>query len=240
LPAASNTLVADAVRALEGALGMELVTAALVGAAMNPSRADRARAPEILAVVSHGDRIHLVELARALTPVMQRGARIRVVTKREIERSLDVFALEIADWKARHRVLSGADMLGELVVAPKDLRHAIEMELRGVVRRLRNRLLAGLATHRDDPTEAILAGYDRVIVSAFHALTLAGEEAPAGEPAVLERIGAIVKADVADFTATLAAIRRAETRVDPIKAFEALLGFTEKLVEWVDQIEVGA
>lgn len=240
LPAAANALVADAVSALEGALGMELVSASLVGAAMNPSRADRARAPEILVVVAHGDRIHLPELSRSLAPVMSRNARIRVITKRELERSLDVFALEIADWKARHRVLSGVDLLGEVEIARKDLRHAIETELRGLVRRLRNRLLAGLAAHRDDPTDAILAGYDRVIVSAFHALTLAREEAPASETAVLERIGAIAGVRADDFSATLSTIRRAEARVDPVKAFDVLLGFTEKLIEWVDHVEVGA
>lgn len=240
LPSGANALVADAVQAIERALGMELVGAALIGAAMNPARGDRARAPEILVVVSHADRIRLVELATAFAPVMQRGARIRLVSDGEISRSVDVFALEIADWKARHRVLAGKDFLSSLEIAPKDLRFSIEMELRGIIRRMRNRLLAGLAAHRDDPTDAILAGYDRIVVSAHHAIRLAGEEPPSGEAEMLAVVGGLAKAEVGDFAATLAILRRGEVRVDAVKAFEAMLSFTQRFAEWIDALEVSA
>jgi hypothetical protein len=240
LPAATNALLADAVSTIEKSLGMELASAALIGSAMNPTRGDRARAPEILVIVSHAERIRLVELATAFAPFMRRGARVRVVSEGEIARSLDVFALEIADWKARHRVLAGKDVLGALEIQPAHLRFGIEMELRGIVRRIRNRILAGLAAGRDDPTDAILAGYDRIVIAAYHAIRLSGGEPPNGEPEVLEAAGALAKAEVGDFAATLATIRRGEARIDPVKAFEALLVFTEKFTDWVDRLEVSS
>lgn len=239
LPAGTTALLSDAVQAIERALGMELVGAALIGSAMNPSRADRARLPEILVVVSHADRIRLKELASTFAAVMQRGARIRIVSEGEITRSLDVFALEIADWKARHRVLAGKDFLASLEIRPSDLRFSIEMELRGIVRRMRNRILAGLAAHRDDPTDAIVAGYDRIIVAAHHALVLAGEEPPADEASMLEAIGRLAGADVSAFAAILKVIRRAETRLDALEAFESMHAFTQRFADWIDSLEVG-
>lgn len=161
----TNVLLARAVESLEKSLGKGLEAAVLIGAAMNPTRGDRARAPEILVVATEASIRDLTALATGLGPVMRDGVRLRVITPRDLARSLDVFALEIAEWKARHHVLAGTDPFEKLELAPKDLRHGIEMELRGLTRRIRNRVLTGLATKRDDPREALVAGYDRLPVA---------------------------------------------------------------------------
>lgn len=234
LDAKTNALLARATEVLEKTLGKGLEAALLIGTAMNPTRGDRTRAPEILVLASETSIEDLSRLASALGPVMRDGVRVRVLTPRDLARSLDVFALEIAEWKARHRVLFGADPLEKVELAPKDLRHGIEMELRGLTRRIRNRVLTGLATKRDDPREALVAGYDRLLVASFHLLELAGRERPTDEPEILRAVGELAKVDAKPLLTHLVTLRSGAGKVDPLPVSSALLAFAEALTEHVD------
>jgi hypothetical protein len=240
LPSRTNQLIEQAVRSLQQALGDGLDAALLVGTAMNPSRADRARAPEVLAMIGSGVQLDVHALARALHGPMTAGARVRIVTRRELERSCDVFALEIADWKARHRVLLGEDPLSELAVKPAHLRHALETELRGLSRRIRNRLLTGLATdaQRDDPKNAVIAGFDGFVVAAYHALALLGEEPPSDEPAIVRAFVKHLGLGATRFLGHLEILRKGEQKLDLVEAFGALSELIEPAIELVDAHEV--
>lgn len=230
----TNRLLSTAVEALEKSLGKGLESALLIGTAMNPARGDRARAPEILVVATAASLDDLSKLAAALGPAMRDGVRLRVLTPRDLERSRDVFALEIAEWRARYRVLAGRDVLEAVTLEAKDLRHGLETELRGLMRRMRNRVLTGLTTKRDDPREALVAGYDRLLVASYHLLRLEEREPPAEEPAILRAVGELVKADPTPLLAHLATARTGSGKLDPLSALAALLAFTEAVTEHVD------
>lgn len=241
LPPRAARHIEQAVTALASALGPDLEAAALVGAAMNPARADRGQAPEVLAITTDGALRDLAPLARALHDPMKAGVRVRVLTRRELQRSCDVFALEIAEWKARHALLHGVEPFAGCESSRADLRRAIETELRGLSRRIRNRVLTALATDatRDDPRAALLAGVDRLVVSAWHALRLAGEAPPAEEPAILRALAARVDAAAAAdaLVPHLDALRRG-AKVDTLAALYALLALVDRAIDHVDSLAV--
>lgn len=239
LPEKTQALVEATAAALDKALGRTLEATLLVGNAMNPARPDRARNPEILAFTEGGRAPDLVQLSRALHEPMGKGARVRVLTHRELDRSCDVFALEIAEWKARHLLVSGKDVLSRLTVDPYDLRHGLETELRGLSRRIRNRLLTGLATdgRRDDPGDAVLVGYDRFLVCGYHALVLFGAVPPRDEMGIVKAVGERLKIRHAEVSVHLAALRTGEVKVDSIRAFADLVAMSEPLLDAVDAFE---
>jgi hypothetical protein len=236
LPPKTRKLIDETVAALAGVLAGDFDAAALVGAAMNPARADRARAPEIIALAPAPRLMDLAPIARALHDVMRAGARVRLLSRRELERSCDVFTLEIAEWKARHHVLHGADLFADLTWTPADLRRSLETELRGLSRRIRNRVLAGVATDgaRDDPRQAVVDGMDRLLVAAYHALRLLGEEPPVEEPALLRALAARAGADAEPLQQHLAAARSGDAPRAPFPALAALLAVVEPAIEMID------
>ena len=240
LPARSWQLVERSVAALREALGERLAAAVLVGTAANPAHQHRARAPEILAVVGDG-ALDAAALARGLRGPMGDGARVRLVSRRELARSCDVFALEVAEWKARSLLLFGDDPFAALEVRPADLRHGLETELRGLGRRIKNRVLTGLATgeKRDDPRQAVIDGVDRLVVVAHHALLLLGADPPHDEPALVRALAERAKADAEPLLAELARVRAGE-RIDPAQALEALLAVVEPATTLVDELTVPA
>lgn len=239
LPARALAAIETARAAIERALGGQLVALAIVGAALNPSRGDRGQAPELLAVVSGDYFAKMGALSEALAPSMRAGVRVRLLTSDEIERAADVFALEFSEWKSRHRVLVGADPFAALVVKPEHLRHSIELELRGLSRRIRNRVLAGIAAgpSRDDPSQAIRDGVDRLMVIAHHALALDGGESVNEEPAMLKALHARCAVETEPLRAVLAAARSGKAIGAPIDALRALVTVSDALAQWVDRWE---
>ncbi len=65
------------------------------------------------------------------------GALPLMMTRSEWQRSADAYPLEIAEMRTGYRVLRGSDPLHAMVVAPADLRQALEREFRGKLLRLR-------------------------------------------------------------------------------------------------------
>jgi hypothetical protein len=236
LPAATRKLIDQTVAALSGALGEDLEAAALIGNAMNPARGDRARNPEIIALAPAPRLADLAPIARALHDVMVAGARVRLLSRLELHRSCDVFTLEIAEWRARHHLLHGADIFENLTWTPAEMRHSLETELRGISRRIRNRVLAGVATDgaRDDPQQAVRDGIDRLLVAAYHALGLLGEEQPAEESAVLRAFAARVGGDAEPLQRHLTAARTGHALSNPIVALGELLAIVEPAIVMID------
>ena len=239
LPARALAAIETAKAAIHGALGEQLVALSIVGAALNPSRSDRAQAPELLAVVSGDYFAKMGALSEALAPSMRAGVRVRLLTSEEIERAADVFALEFSEWKSRHRMLVGVDPFAKVEVKPEHLRHSIELELRGLSRRIRNRVLAGIAAgpSRDDPSQAIRDGVDRLIVIAHHALALDGGEPVNEEPAMLEALRARCAVQTEALVGVLSAVRSGKAIGAPIDALRALVTASDGLAQWVDRWE---
>ncbi|MDP3275802.1 MAG: hypothetical protein Q8Q09_11440 [Deltaproteobacteria bacterium] len=239
LPATTRELIEQTRSLLATTLGADLEAICLIGSAVNPSRGDRARSPELLCIVAHDRLAELADLAKAIARPMQQGVRVRLLTREELDRSSDVFALEIAEWKARHRLIHGADPFATVTWTRADLRRAIETELRGLTRRVRNRVLAGMAVGpaRDNPARAVADGVDCLLVAAHHVLVMVDGEAPTEESALLSKLSEKTKVDVSRLVAVLPTLRAANTSPSTMDTLNALLAITEATTRWVDGLE---
>lgn len=162
-----------------------------------------------------------------------------LVSRGEWGRATDVFPLEITDMLASYRVLRGSDPLEGIAVAPADLRHALETELRGKLIRLRQ----GYALLSGDP-EALGALAIRTASAALvlcrAMLVLIGKSAvpPADGEAIVRECAAA--AGFAPEGLLEVARRRGdrEWRCDPA-VFEGYLDAVARMAMHVDQLQPG-
>jgi len=241
LPAKTRGWIDDAVGAAERALGDGFVAAALVGAAATPSRQDRAQGPQVLVIAKALPMDAVRRLGEAARPAMKKGVRLRTLTSSELERSCDVFALEVAEWRDRHVLLAGDDPFARCDITDADLRHGLEAGFRGLKRRLRNRVLADLGSggRTDHADAAIREALERLLALAHHALALDGAEPPREEPALIEAFAKAVGASPAPALALRARVRKAEPIRAPLEDVEALLTLIEPGADYIDQMEHG-
>ena len=161
---------------------------------------------------------------------------ILVFSMDELRCSADVFAIELLDIKARHKVLYGGDCFAELEV-PMDL-HRIELEheLRTKLIRLRqayievsgdSKRLLGLLT---DSVTSFLTLFR-------HTLIAFGDEPPAHRHEVLDRLAARLGVDVAPFH-TVLEIREEKRRpkeIDVNAVGRAYLASVQRIADEVDR-----
>jgi len=110
------------------------------------------------------------------TPLLMTGA--------ELERSTDVFVIELMDLQSHHRVLYGEDMLERLAISTQFHRVQVEYELREKLILLRQRML--LAAGNDGKLWELMFRSLSAFAALFrHALLLLGERAPQSKREVL-------------------------------------------------------
>jgi predicted nucleotidyltransferase len=125
-----------------------------------------------------------------------------VFTIEELQRSADVFAIELLDIKARHRMLYGDDFLAALEV-PLHLHHLqVERELRSKWLRLRQTILQ--APHRNRVLLQIMLDSVSAFCALFrHALLALGQPLPPTKREAIDGIAAMTGADPSAFHAVL-------------------------------------
>jgi hypothetical protein len=131
-------IVTDAARELAALFPDDLRSLVLYGSAagadFRPDRSDINFAVILNAVTA----THLGRIAQWWYGWRARRVSVPLVMSRtDVERSLDVFPLEFLDLKARHRVLAGDDFLATLEIPPEAVRHQCEREAKGKLLRLR-------------------------------------------------------------------------------------------------------
>jgi predicted nucleotidyltransferase len=123
-------------------LGDRLLMAAAYGSVMrgdfDPQRSD----VNLLLCVESADTDTLTQLAGLL---QEAHAAFRcspfLLSRQEIERGVDVFAVRFTDIRKSHVLLEGTDLLGPLKIEPRDLRFACEHDLRNALLKLRRAYL---------------------------------------------------------------------------------------------------
>lgn len=239
LPKHTGELLTRAAAVARESLGQELAAVILVGSAMHPERASRALRPEVLVVVHRLPLDSLRLLAKALAPLVKKGLRPRTITMHELERGSDVFALEVAEWRTRHWLIEGEDPFGGVQIQSADLRRTIEFNLRGLGRRLRNRVLVGAAM--DDrggqARQAVLDALDTLTVAAHHTLAWLGKNAPLLDVEVIVAVGSALSIDASPVQSLLERMQKARSAEDPAAALDAILPFVDALAEAVDRLE---
>lgn len=164
--------------------------------------------------------------ARKKFPVPQ------VFTLDELRASADIFAIELLDMKAHHKMIYGEDFLEELAVPLELHRLQVERELRTNWVKLRQAIL--LAPPKDRPLISLMDASVSTFVTLFrHALTVLGENPPQSRREVVGEVARLVGVSPDSFM-TVLDIREGKRQAGDVKAREDLRGYLE-LVERVTE-----
>ncbi len=125
-----------------------------------------------------------------------------VLTRQELERSVDVFSIELLDMQQHHRVLFGDDVLSDLRIPMHLHRAQVEYELREKVILVRERLLAA-AGNKDRLWELLLGSLPAFTTLFRHALIALGDVAPHSKRAAIQALAARVQIDPSAFLQVL-------------------------------------
>jgi hypothetical protein len=117
-----------------------------------------------------------------------------IVTRAELERSTDVFSIELLDMKHQHKILVGDDVLATLEIPLNLHRVQVEYELREKLILLRQRAL--VAVSNDKHLWELLVGSVASFATLFrHALIALGEASPATKREATTRLAQIIGFD---------------------------------------------
>ncbi len=186
------------------------------------------------------ERAQAVDL-EALHPAANWWARKKfpapqVFTLDELRASADIFAIELLDMKAHHKMIYGEDFFEELSVPLELHRLQVERELRTNWVKLRQAIL--LAPPKDGPLIALMDASVSTFVTLFrHALIALGENPPQGRREVVEAVARLVGASPDAFTMVLE-VREGKRQARDVKARESLrryLELVERVTEEVDR-----
>jgi hypothetical protein len=159
------------------------------------------------------------------------------MTKDEIERSADVFSIELMDMQQHHKVVFGEDVLQGLKIPATLHRVQVEYELREKLSLLRRHLL--LASGNDSRLWELLARSISSFVTLFrHALMVMGEEAPLSKRETVEQLAVKIGFDASGFLQVLD-VREHKTeakKLDPSDVFSRYLAAVEQVTAAVDRM----
>ena len=159
------------------------------------------------------------------------------MTREEIERSTDVFTIELMDVKQHHRALFGEDVFETLIIPSNLHRVQVEYELREKLALLRQHLL--LAAGKDARMWELLTRSVSSFATLFrHALMVSGHEAPVGKR---EAVSALAKQIGFDGSAFLHVLDVREKRLhrkklDVADVFARYLAALEQVTAAVDKM----
>ena len=227
----------DLVTRLKNAAGSNLLSVILYGSAatgeFHPGHSDL----NVLCIMQSlgGDDLSKLHAASAWWAKKGHPAPL-FFTLSELQHSADIFAIELLDIKAAHRVLHGEDVIASLHV-PMDLhRLHVERELRNNTLRLRQRYVMYPADSRK--TLELMTSSISTFAALFrHALIALGEDPPPTKRTTMDRMGSVLGFDPSPFH-TIFEIREGRKRerdVDVQATFDAYLDRVAKVTEEIDR-----
>lgn len=157
-------------------------------------------------------------------------------TPPEWSTSADVFPIEITDMKLARKVLRGADPVASLMVDQRELRRALERELRGKLLRVRQ----GYAIFRESPAEltrVAVGSIATVAVLLRVALALADSPVPGPTPDALRKAGGLLGFDAEPLVRIFE--HREKAGAVSVTDYSAYLDAVTAAVRFVDQFHVG-
>lgn len=221
---------------LVAAHGDQLVAVVLYGSAARGERVEKRSDYNVLLIV------------RSLTPSGLRATAATtrawsaagnppplILTEAEWRSSRDVFAIEVADILARHRVLAGALPAEPSRVEPEDLRHQLEFEAMGKLIALRQGILSAEGDSKKE-LALLAASRSAVLVLLRTLLRVHGEEVGDSSEEVVRRAAALAGFDPAPFLEVIAHARGSSS-IPPARADAVLTAChagLQRLVAHVD------
>jgi hypothetical protein len=191
----------------------------------------------VLCVVGQADAAHLAALHGPADWWIRRGQRVPLVfTKEELQRSADIFTIELLDMKSRHRILFGENVLADISVPLQNHALQVERELRANWLRLRQTILAAPKKQKVY-LELMTSSFSSFAALFRHALIVLGEAPAESRREAIDRIAQFAAADPAGFH-TVLSVREGKLRgrdLDPEKTLNQYLAFVEAVTEAFDR-----
>jgi len=191
--------ISEFVSRLQKAGGANLESVILYGSAVaGDYEADYSNV-NLLAIVKDTSLPKLLALAPAISDwTEQKHPAPLLITRSELERSADVFSIELMDMQRQHRVLFGADVLTSLTIPTHLHRAQLEYELREKLILLRQRLL--LDANDDQRTWHLLLRSLSAFATLFrHAVVVQGQPMPASKRESIKALADSLGFDAAPF-----------------------------------------
>jgi predicted nucleotidyltransferase len=160
-----------------------------------------------------------------------------VLTREELERSTDVFSIELLDMKQQHRVLFGDDVLSGLDIPMHLHRAQLEYELREKLILLRGRLLLS-ANSKKQLWELMLSSLSTFVTLFRHALIALGHAPPKTKRQAVQALAERVRFDASAFLQLLN-IREHKTeakQLDVNDVFARYLAAVQQVTAAVDKM----
>jgi hypothetical protein len=160
-----------------------------------------------------------------------------LLTQEELERSSDVFAIELLDMKERHRVLFGDDVLNGLQIPLQFHRAQLEYELREKTILLRTRLLSA-ADNRERLWELLMGSFSTFVTLFRHALIVMGESPPSSKRETIQGLAARIPFDPSAFLQVLDIREHKQDRkqLDVADVFTRYLTAVQQVTAAVDKM----
>lgn len=158
-----------------------------------------------------------------------------LLTRDELYGTADVFAIEMLDIKARHRVLFGEDIFARLEVPMVLHRVQVERELRTNLMRLRQRYLAA-PRNRSALLGLLTASVSSFLVLFRHALLALGETPPQGKREVVDRLAALAGFDAAPLH-TVLDVREGKQKESQVDVLLTMRGYLEGITRVAEEVD---
>lgn len=159
------------------------------------------------------------------------------MTRDEIERSADVFTIELLDLQQHHRLLFGEDVVKGLSIPENPHRVQVEYELREKLALLRQHAL--LAVGNDSRLwELLLRSVSSFATLFRHALIVVGHDAPAGKRQAVQTLASKLGFDASGILQVLDVRERKSNRkqFDAADVFARYLAAVEHVAVAVDKM----
>lgn len=223
---------------LSQAAGDNLLSVVLYGSAARQEFDSEFSDVNLLCVVRELAPVELAGIAPAVSGWVRSGYPAPLIfSRRELERSTDVFAIEMLDIQQHHRVLYGEDVFRNLHVPMERHRAELEHELRTKLLLLRQHYL--LAPADNKKVAALMLDSVSNFATLFrHTLLTLGGLPPRAKPEVVQELAQRLRFDPRPFLDLLAVRNHSvETKALDVQATFAgyLLGI-EKVVAAVDDL----
>lgn len=224
-----DALLKELAERLGSSAGDNLQAIVLYGSAVTGEYRKNHSDLNVLCILHRTGTEDLEKLHEPLAWWKRKGFAIpQVFTEVELRVSADIFAIELLDMKAHHRMIYGQDFFEALHVPTKLHKLQVERELRTNLVRLRQGILSV------PPKDRVLVSLMDAAVSAFvtlfrHALVAFGEPPLTSKREVVQRAAEIANTNPDAFF-TILDVHEGKRKASAINAQETLRGYVD-LVE---------
>jgi hypothetical protein len=234
----SEKTINDFVSRLRAAAGANLESVILFGSAVAGDFHPEFSNVNLFCVIRDSSFASLQSLAPAVKWWnAQRQPPPLFMTRDEIERSTDVFTIELLDMQQHHRVLFGEDVVQGLSIPGSLHRLQVEYELREKLALLRQHLL--LASGNDSRMwELLLRSVSSFATLFRHALIVLGHDAPVGKREAVEALSKRIGFDASGILQVLDVRERKSDRkkFNVTEVFSRYLAALEQVAAAVDRM----